>query len=76
MTSSALHDDWFLQALRRAGDDDCPPLGADRLHDIAEARRMTPGERLAALNDIMLLVEATGVPSRVEESIACGDLRL
>ena len=76
MTSSAPPDDWFLEALRRAGDEEGPPLGPDRLHDIAEARRMTPRERLAALNEIMLLVEATRIPPRVEEPVACGVLRL
>jgi hypothetical protein len=79
MTSSALrdnHDDWFLDALRRAGDEDCPPLGPDRLHDIVEARRMTPGERLAALNEIMLLVETAGVPLRVEQAVECSRLQL
>ena len=76
MTSSAPQGDWFLDALRRAGDESCPPLGADRLHDIAEARRMTPTERLAALNEIMLLAEATRVRPRVEGPIECGALRL
>jgi hypothetical protein len=76
MTSSAPPDDFFLAALRRAGDDDCPPLSADRLYDVAEARRMSPAERLATLNDIMTLVEGFGVPPRVEKPIACGKLRL
>lgn len=76
MTSSAQHDDWFLEALRRAGEEECPPLGADRLHDIAQARRLTPGERLAALNEIMLLVDATRISARVEEPIECGRLQL
>jgi hypothetical protein len=76
MTSSAQHDDWFLQALRRAGDEDCPPLRADRLHDIAEARRLTPAQRLVALNDIMLLVDATRIPARTEKPIECGTLQL
>lgn len=76
MTSSAPQGDWFLDALRRAGDESCPPLGPDRLHDLAEARRMTPTERLATLNEIMLLVEATRIPSRVEYPVECGALRL
>ena len=76
MTSSAQHDDWFLAALRRAGDEDCPALGAGRQYDIAEARRMSPGERLAGLDEIMRLIESAGIPSRVEEPVRCGDLRL
>jgi hypothetical protein len=78
MTSSAPHDDWFLDALRRAGEDDCPPLRPDRLHDIAEARRMTPDQRMAALNEIMLFVEATPARTepRTERSIDCRNLRL
>jgi hypothetical protein len=76
MTSSAPQGDWFLEVLRRAGDESCPPLGADRLHEIAEARRMTPTERLATLNEIMLLAEATRNPCRVEVPVVCGALRL
>jgi hypothetical protein len=76
MTSCAQHDDWFLQALRRAGDEDCPPLSADRQRDLEAARRMTPGERLAALNEIMLLVDAMKVPARTEETVKCSVLRL
>ncbi len=76
MTSSAPPDDFFLAALRRAGDDDCPPLGVDRLHDIAEARGMSPAERLASLNELMMLVEGFGIPTRVEEPVLCGDVRL
>lgn len=76
MTSSAPHDDPFLAALRRAGDDDCPPWSADRLYDLAEARRMSPSERLATLNEIMTLVEGFEIPDRAEKPIVCGELRL
>jgi hypothetical protein len=76
MTSSAPPDDFFLEALCRAGNDACPPLGADRVHDIAEARRMSPAERLATLNELMMLVEGLGIAPRVEESVSCGALRL
>ena len=76
MTSSAPPDDFFLEALRRAGDDTSPPLSADRLHDVAEARRMTPAERLATFNELMTLVEGLGMPARVERSVVCGELLL
>jgi hypothetical protein len=66
----------LMLALHRAGDDDCPPLSTDRLHDVAQARAMTPSQRLAALNDIMLLVDGMQIPPRIEEPVEHGALRL
>jgi hypothetical protein len=76
MTSSVPRDDWFLDALRRAGAEGTRPLSADRLHDIAQSRRLTPAQRLLLLDDMMLALEAAGIQRRVEEPIHCGELRL
>jgi hypothetical protein len=36
---------------------------------------MSPAERLAALDDLMLVVEGLGIKPRVEKPVSCNPLR-
>lgn len=58
MTSSAPLTDSFLHFLREAEPGSFGPTDASARHDLDSARRMTTGERLAALNELLLALTA------------------
>ncbi len=45
-------------------------------HDLKFARRLSAAERIAALNEILLLAEAFGLPPPSREPIEYHDIRL
>ncbi|MFC4821553.1 hypothetical protein [Dokdonella ginsengisoli] len=66
-----------LRTLAEAGPGRFSDLDAAARHDLAYARSLSPAQRLAALNDILLLAEAFGLPPVSREPIAIhGELLL
>ena len=77
MTSSAPLSDLVLRILADAEPGSFSRLDAAARHDIEYVRGLSPGERLAALNEILLLAEAFGLPPVSTEPISLhGPLRL
>lgn len=76
MTSFAPLAEFALRSLADAEPGSFSNLDAAARHDLAYARGLSPGQRLAALNDILLLAEAFGLPPVSREPIVHGELRL
>jgi hypothetical protein len=76
MTSSAPLTEWALQVLRDAEPGQFLRLDAAALHDLEAARTMTPEERLAVLDALLLRAEALGPREPDREPIRCIDMRL
>lgn len=67
MTSSAPLTDSFLHFLHEAGHGSFKPTDASARHDLDSARRMSPGERLAALNELLLALTALHPPQPISQ---------
>jgi hypothetical protein len=66
-----------LRTLAEAEPGSFSDLDAAAQHDLAYARSLSPAQRLAALNDMLLLAEAFGLPPVSREPIAVhGELLL
>lgn len=76
MQSSKPLADWALHALAEVEPGSFSRLDAAAQHDLAYARSLSPGERIAALNEILLLAEAFGLPQVSREPIGNGTLLL
>lgn len=72
MTSSRPLADLALRIVAEAEPGSFSRLDAAARHDRDYARGLSPGERLAALNEILLLAEAFGLPPASREPIARG----
>jgi len=68
--------EWALQVLRDAERGQFMRLDATARHDLETARAMTPEERLAVLNALMLRTEALGPRKPNLEPIRGIDFRL
>lgn len=76
MKSSKPPADWVLRTLAEAEPGSFSRLDAAAQHDLAYARSLSPGERIAALNEILLLAEAFGLPQPSREPIERGTFLL
>ncbi len=76
MKSSKPLAEWALRTLAEAGPGSFSRLDAAARHDLDYARGLSPGERLAALNEILLLAETFGLPPPSLEPIPHGQLLL
>ena len=76
MTSSEPLAELALRALADAEPGAFSRLDAAAQHDLEYARSLSPGGRLAALNEILLLAEAFGLPQASREPIVHGKLLL
>lgn len=76
MTSSKSLAELALRTLAEAAPGSFSCLDAAARHDLDYARSLSPGERLAVLNEILLLAEAFGLPPPSREPIVHGPLLL
>lgn len=76
MTSSAPLTECALQVLRDAERGDFLRLDAAARHDLEAARAMTPEERVAVLNALLLRAEALGPQEPDREPIRYFDIRM
>ena len=76
MTSSEPLAELALRALAEAEPGSYSRLDAAARHDLDYARGLSPGERMAALNEILLLAEAFGLPPASREPIRYHELLL
>jgi hypothetical protein len=76
MTSSAPLVELALRCLAEATPGSYSQLDAAARYDLEHARSLSPAERLAELNDILLLAEAFGLPPPSREPIVYHDIRL
>lgn len=76
MTYSEPLAELALRALAEAEPGSFSKLDAAARHDLESARAMSGEERLAALNEILLLAEAFGLPPPSREPIEYHDIRM
>ena len=76
MTSSAPLVDLALDMLAAIEPGGLSLLDGGAKHDLEVARSSLPAERLAALNEILLLAEAFGLPEPSQAPIHHGELKL
>ncbi|NCT67878.1 MAG: hypothetical protein GXC76_09555 [Rhodanobacteraceae bacterium] len=76
MTSCAPLTEHVLRTLAQAERGSFSRLDAAAQHDLDYAKSLSPGQRLAALNEILLRAEALGLPPVSREPIVHGPLRL
>jgi hypothetical protein len=76
MTSFAPLTERVLRTLRDAERGSFSRLDAAAQHDLAYARSLSAGERLGALNEIMLLAEAFGLPALARRKAGIRVVRL
>lgn len=76
MTSLEPLAELALRALAEAEPGSYSHLDAAARHDLDYARGLSPGERIAALNEILLFAETFGLPPASREPIRHRELRL
>jgi|GEM_PF-5265656 hypothetical protein len=76
MTSSAPLTEWALQVLRDAAPGELMRLDAGARHDLEAARAMTPQQRLAVLDALLLRAQALGLEQPEREPIRGLDIRM
>jgi len=76
MTCSAPLTEWALQVLRDAGLGELLRLDAGARHDLEAARAMTPEQRLALLDALLLRAQALGPQQPDREPIRYFDIRM
>lgn len=76
MTSFAPLIEHALRTLAEAERGSFSRLDAGAQHDLEYARSLTTAQRIAALNDILLLAEGFGLPPPSREPIVHGRLLL
>lgn len=76
MTSFAPLTERVLRTLAQAERGSFSRLDAATQHDLEHAKSLSSAQRLAELNDILLLAEAFGLPPASREPIVHGELLL